>query len=265
MGNILRQVSKSSEGDSDDAIPASSELERELPRYVSELGVPHQRVSVWALVEPSELSFERGQSSPGTVEESIRSGSRLHRVVSGGGGWGKKQGLLSLDPETTFRDMISTRSPFGLERLFEEQNEVQSEALPDLSENFGRGLETDIASLNQIAKAGDRIQFFVSTEPHDGDVKRPEGIQKQGDPLTCSFVVGASSDDAPEELAKPPYEDSETRTSANMIVLPNYFGGLSETAISYSLDSETARKATEELPHSTKISVPGTRIELQLS
>lgn len=260
MGNILRQLSKSPEGDSDDAIPASSELERELPRYVSELGIPHQRVSVWALVEPSELSSERGRSSPASVEESIRSGGRLHRVISGGGGWGKKQGLLSLDPERTFTDETSIRSPVGLERLFDERNEVQSEALPDLSAMLGRGLEEDIASLNQIAKAGDHIQFLVSTEPHDEDVKRREGIQKQGNPLICSFVVGASSEDALGGHAL--HEGSETSTSEKLVVLPNYFGGLSETAISYSLDSE---KGIEDLQCSTKISVPGARIELQIS
>src|SRR5699024_3303078 len=56
MGNILRQVAKSADdSQSNVPMPASSELERELPRYIDEHDTVDQRVSVWALVETPEM------------------------------------------------------------------------------------------------------------------------------------------------------------------------------------------------------------------
>ncbi|PKX88494.1 uncharacterized protein P174DRAFT_465011 [Aspergillus novofumigatus IBT 16806] len=66
MGNILRQVAKHADGSSNEPMPASSELEKELPR-----------VSVWPC----------GTSTQDRLVQSIQTGGKLHRVMSGGGGW----------------------------------------------------------------------------------------------------------------------------------------------------------------------------------
>jgi hypothetical protein len=247
MGNILRQVSKSTsdEGDTNTGIPASSELEKELPRYVSELDIPHQRVAVWALVEPSRTALTTEDRTQRDFQKLILSGSKIHRVVSGGGGWGKKQGLLSLDPEITFGDQHRTPRNILLNDLFQSQSADASlaefAAFLDVSE--GKGLEENIASLSQVASPGDYIQFFVASDldAGTGTENRPQAAAA----ATLSFAFGVEA----------PIETEATRSSSisprDVTVIRDHFGAISDSAISYS---------QEDI--STKISVPGARVEL---
>ncbi|KAH8695560.1 hypothetical protein BGW36DRAFT_298767 [Talaromyces proteolyticus] len=254
MGNILRQLSSKSS-----PIPASSELEKELPRYVSELGIPHQRVAVWALVEPLNalLSEKYGRND---LNQSILNGNRIHRVVSGGGGWGKKQGLLSLDPEVSFWDQFtsSQQNPVSLDQTFVTQSphSVEPDDNLDISELLGQGLEEDIASLSHVAPVGDNIQFFVATEPEvvENNTELPE--DRNNSPLSCSFAVGAS---VGTELTIPSSSSQDT-SSDDMVVIPNHFGGLSETAISYS--TKSSGLSPNGRVCRTKLSVPGSRVEI---
>jgi hypothetical protein len=224
-------------------IPASSELEKELPRYVSERGIPHQRVAVWALVEPSASSST--ETTQQNIQDSISKGSKIHRVVSGGGGWGKKQGLLSLDPEVTFAAGTRSREA-SLDEVFTPSSESDlffTNDLPDFLE--GLGLEANIAQLSQVAPPGDYIQFFVTSED---DIKYED--RSTSSTLTYSFGV-----DSPEEST-----ETSSTTSEGVVVLYNHFGAVSESAISYSQkDSSQASK------FETKISVPGSRIDLSVT
>ncbi|EED14386.1 conserved hypothetical protein [Talaromyces stipitatus ATCC 10500] len=245
MGNILRQVSKSTTDDGMSAgIPASSELEKELPRYVNERGIPHQRVAVWALVEPSTSSMTN--TSDRDVQGLLIKGSKLHRVVSGGGGWGKKQGLLSLDPEVSFGGANRLSREASLDQTFASSTETPAAAtdFPDFLE--GLGLEENISSLSQVAPPGDYIQFFVTSE---SDNTIPSRIKSKPRTLTYSFGV-----DAPDEST----ETSPT-ASGDITVLQNHFGAVSESAISYSRKDLSGEAQCE-----TKISVPGSRINLSI-
>ncbi|KAK8232515.1 hypothetical protein HDK90DRAFT_490342 [Phyllosticta capitalensis] len=130
LGNILRTIDLP-DGSSR---PASHELEANLDAYFKATEQePHAR-PVWALlmnqsgVERTKillqnaqflasLSDETGQlgglgaiwagSDKGTIgslrETIYLDGSRLQRVLSGGGGWGDKAGLLALDPQDSLR------------------------------------------------------------------------------------------------------------------------------------------------------------------
>lgn len=244
MGNILRQVSKSTTDDGDlGGIPASAELERELPRYVNERGISHQRVAVWALVEPAASSSTN--TTQQNMQSSLSDGSRIHRVVSGGGGWGKKQGLLSLDPEATFAAGCRSREA-SLEEVFTSFTETEpafTNDLPDFLE--GLGLEENIAQLSQVALPGDYIQFFVTSED---DIEY--GNVSSSSSLTYSFGV-----DSPGESAK-----ATSTTSDGVTVLYNHFGAVSESAISYSQNDSSQGPKCE-----TKISVPGSRISLSVT
>lgn len=90
MGNILKQLdSKSGKAEG-----ASRELEKVVPEYVETLPDGYSRlgkVGVFARITPH---------SPTLREDLFTTpGVRIHRVLSGGGGWGSKAGLLSLDPQ----------------------------------------------------------------------------------------------------------------------------------------------------------------------
>lgn len=266
MGNILRQLSNTPSADPSGAIPASSELEKELPKYVNELGIPHQRVAVWALVEPLNSLLSETQHGRSNVEQSIMNGSRIHRVVSGGGGWGKKQGLLSLDPETSFRD--ESMHPLALDQVLSTQSSTtKSDEVPDISELsylLGKGLEEKIASLSQVTPVGDSIQFLVATEPDTVEKTADQQEDLNSHAISCSFGVGAS---VGAELVIPqsaPAQDTQTSadSSENVLIIPNHFGGVSETAVSY---SQRSGASSEDGQCQTKLSVPGSRVDLWLS
>ncbi|KAI1347578.1 hypothetical protein F5Y01DRAFT_294879 [Xylaria sp. FL0043] len=121
LGNIVRQVEVDGS-----ATPASKELEAIIPqifeqRAQREPTSPPRPIGVWCWVIPPHVMetrkfdtlnlFRAGASqteedillgSRETFSNLLSSGCRLHKILSGGGGWGLKQGLLSLDPETSF-------------------------------------------------------------------------------------------------------------------------------------------------------------------
>lgn len=104
LGNILKTLAVDGK-----AVPASKELEANVPRLLESrrrmgLGEILGPLNVWALVVPARLGEEWRFGALRTlhVQWMLREGCRLHRVLSGGGGWGAKQGLLSLDPEGRF-------------------------------------------------------------------------------------------------------------------------------------------------------------------
>ncbi|KAK4105281.1 hypothetical protein N658DRAFT_114052 [Parathielavia hyrcaniae] len=120
LGNIVSQV----EIDGQPA-PASKELESIVPSLLEQRRTlqggtqPAGPVGVWALTIPQQYMEERMptlgplQLNPYRAEDELRlarlatdeidwliaNRCRFHRVLSGGGGWGAKQGLLSLDPQ----------------------------------------------------------------------------------------------------------------------------------------------------------------------
>ncbi|KAI1170545.1 hypothetical protein F4777DRAFT_568739 [Nemania sp. FL0916] len=121
LGNIVRQVEVDGS-----PTPASKELEAIIPAIFEERAqrepstFSSRPIGVWCWVIPRHVKakifnnlelFKAGSSqtdadivqrSMPIFSELLSSGCRLHKILSGGGGWGLKQGLLSLDPETKF-------------------------------------------------------------------------------------------------------------------------------------------------------------------
>lgn len=245
MGNILRQVAKSTDPTSVDPMPASSELEKELPRFIEENNILDQRVSVWALVEKPDLVITGHSSdSQDRVAQSLRRGGKLHRVMSGGGGWGKKQGLLSLDPEVSFPGTARRHELAGLDDLFDPTPSAPLE-MPSFLSKETHG--DDLSLLSQVATAGDFIQFFVGVESalqyNDNIPGSPDGRS-----VTYQFGVVSDADDVDA------HERSENKQA--LFMLPNSFGALSEKAIAYS------QPLTQTSTSSTKLDIPGCRVNL---
>jgi V-type H+-transporting ATPase proteolipid subunit len=293
MGNILRQVAK--DDGADKPIPASSELEKELPLYVRENNLMNQRLAVWALVEPSSGESSPNKRPPKPITDidnstsasvGIRNGARLHRVVSGGGGWGKKQGLLSLDIGLKYKSHISPRNASSINQIFKaamasdrltEGNDASSDEFPAFG-HFGDGDGGEITSLSQVAEYGDHIQFFVaqerSTEPSNPINSSPSSCENgdvysgQAHPTTFTFGVISGPDDP----ALPSSPRSSEAASAALLTIPNHFGALSEKGIAYASFLHTAEAANPGDDGSgiaaqcseTLITVPGSRFEMSI-
>ena len=102
IGNIIRTFEIVDDLNKDKPVPASTELEQSVSRWMEMQTHTKERADIWALV----TSHMRKTNNPGiekvSLQLALESGSRLHKVLSGGGGWGAKQGLLSLDPDTKY-------------------------------------------------------------------------------------------------------------------------------------------------------------------
>ncbi|KAJ5384611.1 hypothetical protein N7517_002522 [Penicillium concentricum] len=248
MGNILRQLAKSTDATSTDTIPASSELEKELPRYIAEHNIVDQRVSVWALVEKPDLEVaDSGSSTQDRLIQSLHQGGKLHRVMSGGGGWGKKQGLLSLDPEVSFSGTANRDDLVALSQVFDPDT-AQLDTLPSIDEGI---TVDDLSLLSQVATAGDYIQFFVSVQPTGAQGKILSNHDSQEEPVSYHFGMVADSME---------FETHETDEDSNGIIsLPHTFGALSEKAIAYSqpIKGEMVSESC------TKLNIPGCRVILE--
>ena len=230
LGNIVRTIDFSQDGKSDIG-PASRELERSVTEYLAKGGHDQPTIGVWALVIPQEvlsiLRYEtrleeeltttdidalRAEISHSTPKgrrymgRCIEEGARLVRVLSGGGGWGLKEGLLSLDPQTTYRDSNESRY--------------------DYSEGFLD--EQQASALGNVAQEGDFIQFLVAAKNDEGPVNSlPRNEPEEVDFTQSSTVVGvvpSTVDDVHDEI-------KNVSTTSNIQIYPGHFGIVSESGI----------------------------------
>lgn len=248
MGNILRQVTKSIDPTSLEPMPASSELEKELPRYIEEHDIVDQRVSVWALVEkPDVVVADYNSSTQDRLIQSLRQGGKLHRVMSGGGGWGKKQGLLSLDPEVSFSATARRDELVRLDQLFDPDADAPLEMPSFLTKGM---VGDDLSLLSQVATAGDFIQFFAGVEPEHLHKDVANDTSMHGG---VAYHFGVVSD-AEEVDAQNMNEEKR-----DLVMVPNTFGALSKKAITY---SQPVTQRGEISSSSTKLDIPGCRVIL---
>jgi hypothetical protein len=267
MGNILRRVI----GPDGKSVTASQELESIVPRYYSSRGETSQATSVWALLIPKELmtsvlhktnSLLGRQSdvdatttagndslweafwkrSPShwndLVPTALASSARLHRVLSGGGGWGKKAGLLSLDPIATAVD--AKWSTVGMSN---EPNDLSS-------------------ALQQVAHDGDYIQFFISpsatsTAPNDPEAQsmKLEELTKVSTPWALELgTVPSTMDSIPGESWQ--HADS---ASKDVFVFKHSFGALAEGGLTLHRQFRLKSGDAFSLISGSKVDVPYSR------
>ncbi|OAL44612.1 hypothetical protein IQ07DRAFT_521787 [Pyrenochaeta sp. DS3sAY3a] len=247
MGNIIRQVV----GPEKAIVTASSELEEVVPRFFKSRGEPVQATTVWALVVPRQLQArlsgrtvkmlkkyvkknEKGQDDENKLWErlwqhdpphwyhlaskALLQGARLHRVLSGGGGWGKKAGLLALDP------VPMTRIDRRISESSSRNSAIASEDPEDLA-----------SALAPVVQEGDYIQFFISPVPAsasgvDPSIERQKLAARPQD-KTCGWEIGTIPSTAD---SMPGGSWQHAPSAANHIsVFQNNFGALSEGGLTF--------------------------------
>jgi hypothetical protein len=270
MGNIIRRVV----GPEGKAIQASSELESVVPRFFRSRGQPAQATVAWALVIPRELgaviaartdellsalppdnqgtaskqedTWERlWRSDPPLwntlVSQALTEGARLHRVLSGGGGWGKKAGLLSLDPVPT------------------------NQAAQSSKDNDFLGMVSDPedfeSTLTPVVRDGDSIQFFISPKSeleqkaeNSGDHTMMRGYINAAANRPCDWELGT----VPSTMDSIRGQFWQHRPAESVIITKNLgFGALTEgpmTLTQHSLVDESKVKSV-----TTTVDVPFSR------
>ncbi|KAL8408769.1 hypothetical protein RB594_007276 [Gaeumannomyces avenae] len=246
LGNIVRQV-EAAGGPEEQPQPASLELEAAMhgiiatrSRLLPEVPVPNR---TWALVvPPNSPSLEYFVKFPVFLDSTIESehqradafarhfskvladGGRLHRVLSGGGGWGLKRGLLAIDPETTYCSVSESRD------------------LENFIASFGDEITAD-----SVVAPGSYILFLVEPMP----LPSIRSGNEVGQNLP-SLVFGT----APAQIGS----DEETEHAPLPAQLAaGHFGALSSIGAFLRLESGAGSEAARgSRPHTTltKVDVP---------
>ena len=231
VGNIVQKMYVE---DNLKALPASQELEGAIQSIIQKGETPAAYIEVWALITPKGLE----KSYAKITHDALQSGCQLRKVLSGGGGWGVKQGLLSLDPDAAYGSSVTDphvlrSSPDSIDQvtsedslLFKNENISPQEFLEDESPNI----------FENLVKPGDIITFFVNKIP-EGPSFEPiasDGFLTSGPnvalPITLQFGTLPSTIDAPPATVD---ERSETESKTPVSIVRSHFGMLSEQGMSF--------------------------------
>lgn len=216
IGNIIRKVGAG--GSPEATIPASDELERAITTGIKNGSIPDQPAEVWALVKPQgyapHMGYDIVEASPELDElhKALLSGCRLHKVLSGGGGWGEKQGLLALDPDSSYSPR---QQAFQLSTGDEQDNEAET-----------------FQALGEVVKPGDMVTFYVRNPSPDQtnnlDLRPYLVAHSSLAPISLMFGSLPSTMDVMPDLLR-------TKTSPeepDCVILEGCFGMLSEQGMS---------------------------------
>ena len=244
MGNIIRTLSPpvGPGVPEDEEVPpeqaASTELEAAVTGYFEARNIQPEPVNVWAVIVPNAFakisrSHYKAQSSmrrltKGAItrfwkgEDLFKStnpylmntmrvnGARLVKVLSGGGGWGKKAGLLSLDPDSMYSNR-ELRSDDGWKFNFEDESEDAAE-------------KQQKEALGEIVKEGEHIMFMLGPADIGGAAYQhaeAKGVVDRADRAALFGVIPSSIDSIPAEQ-----KDSDSVHAVSLE--QNFFGALSE-------------------------------------
>lgn len=173
------------------------------------------------------------------VQQACRRGARLHKVLSGGGGWGKKAGLLSLDPK-----------PVG---------PPQRERTPETDGDFDSVDEFSTA-LKPVINDGDYIQFFISPAAgrSESDILDTlDTSERETKPWSWEFgVVPSTIDSIPGDSLQ-----STSDAPGGMAVHRGTFGALTEAGLTLMRTRQMDEKSgiAETTLATTTIDVPFAR------
>ena len=247
LGNIVKQLDFNEERSG----PASRELERNIDEYLARTQREKSTIAVWALIVPKHIpnlrpEFDllqdavqvKAEWSPTLPERDfigywVLQGAKLCRVLSGGGGWGVKQGLLSLDPQSTFDVVNEARIDFSTGSIEDQQS----------------------SALGNIAEVDALIQFFVAntTVPFAAPPQHPV----HGNLSRRTTVIGA----VPSTIDDPKVDEDPSPLKTDHIFLPRHFGAVSEsglflTALRHKDTSNSGKEISNKAPIHTKIDLP---------
>ena len=230
LGNIVRQIDFG-EGD---AGGASRELEANIDEYLLQTKREKATIAVWALIipkdaillpkskqkyallyEPDRIKslWEQTSPNPNFIGYWIKRGAKFCRVLSGGGGWGVKQGLLSLDPQSTYSEVSEARFDFSTGSLEEQQT----------------------SALGNIAEPDAYIQFFVldNNSPRQMPTRNPnprrDGIRQMS--TVIGTIPSSIDDQRPDDYAPGTVGDTQLDCERG------HFGAVSEAGIFLSAPS----------------------------
>ncbi|KAI6833520.1 FAD dependent oxidoreductase [Hortaea werneckii] len=243
MGNIIRTLSPpTGPGVPNEEVPpeqaASTELEAAVTGYFEARNIQPEPVNVWAVIVPNAFAklsrkdhkaqrsmrrltkgaitrFWKGEDlfksiNPYLMNTMRISGARLVKVLSGGGGWGKKAGLLSLDPDSMYSNR-ELRSDDGWKFNFEDESEDAAE-------------KQQKEALGEIVKEGEHIMFMLGPADIGGAAYQHAEAKKVVDRADRAALFGV----IPSSIDSIPAEQKDSDSVHAVSLEQSFFGALSE-------------------------------------
>ena len=220
-GNIIRQVVV----DGNVSRPASEELEKVVNDRLQTVQLERVKLEVWALIKPRDVSFGKGCSDHDfDLSVDIARGARLCKVLSGGGGWGEKQGLLALDPDGEYS---------GEDSHIDQEKDIK--------------VIDETAIFADIANKGDTITFLTSDEFGGGQWKAnmnhldsPSGPWRLN--LQEKLVEFGCLPSKVDRIPTAKSNISDSGSAPLSVLIKKYFGMLSEVGMSLKVSIHTSPK-----------------------
>jgi hypothetical protein len=241
-------------------MPASQELEASVSRYFETLDLQPETVSVWALVTPralklplrpgviqwhcidkvldadeeaitkawharSDAATTMAKGTANAIRHLIPQGGRLIKVLSGGGGWGKKAGLLSLDPDVQY----STR-----ELRQDDGWKFDFDGVDDGTEAATEAQKKQ--ALGQIVKEGENIMFLLAPKLENVPTQPPDRSSKaslKSATRLVDFTFGA----IPSSIDMIPQQPVPDANAPVIQHYPDHFGMLSEGGMAVTVNT----------------------------
>ncbi|KAF7197114.1 hypothetical protein HII31_01539 [Pseudocercospora fuligena] len=257
------------------ASPASQELETAVQDYFKNLDIAPEPVQVWALVIPSPAKTDNNEDNSlahftALDKEDIRSlwssipenyqaelrksryfpmllqGARFIKVLSGGGGWGKKAGLLSFDPDSSY----STR-------------EIRSETGWNFSLDDEEALlKSQKQALGEVVKEGELVAFFIAPS-ENADTALKQGLLNEASldepALQNAVTFGAIPSSVESALGRSAVSHASDGNRNSIKHFVNQFGALSEGGMAVTLTKDDGTVITQ-----TKMDMPFGKLRLEL-
>ena len=267
MGNIIRQLRKST----GDVVSASHDLEHIIPPLAKKKQEENSdlEMRIFAFVRPAPellsseskpnifrdrwfhqaggVSFRKWRLGGHNHHHSILQRGRLYRVTSGGAGWGKHAGLLSLEPMT----------------------QINEEPSDELSMFPSFDSDEGIAPRSDFFPPGHIIQFMVTW--HDTKGIRKDGVKIDSigrDPIwrldsylapnkIQKFCIGNV---VLPEIAASKYETPESASpeKSELVFCPHRFGFLTTSAWSVSMVKSASSAKNDQSAEKSDVLAPGT-------
>lgn len=265
-------------------IPATQELEYAINSLPVRAHYKTESIKIWALIIPKSVTLEQLKTSPhlsshdsrnksssddvfqpfdlsdeSFVARAILQGSGLYRVTGGGGGWGHRAGILSLEPETNF-DNRPAQQPTGSDWEFTEYDALASVATTgDYLQYYIHKNESYETTLSTGASSQDFCFSVCFGTTQFLDELSTESINGESDSVEFNPVPPSGLKSHPEAPAQP-----RKAVPDIFVYHENHFGALSENGVAFILSNtrESAGNVGAEGTSSTRITVPGSYVTI---
>lgn len=283
MGNIVSGLENSVGA----AFSASAELEKIVPQFLKARTEAGQRgeLRIFALVYPPIPSATGGGDTNNFIADNdskdktgrtwldkrnlhniLKNKGRLYRVTSGGGGWGKKAGLLSLEPMVDVRRR--TESEYSMPDFIFSDDGVE---MPKSKQLIPRG-----SLIQFLATFLDPEESRQTVDVAESDLMDPKTIGPRGwnsdawynGGLMQILCIGTSalpdvSEYGVQMASQPDHKDAEWQNhkTSNVIFLPNRFGLLSVAPMGISTSFPAPSATTDKFGFGTDLESPDLLLE----